>query len=32
VWETGIDILYLGGAVALMIVALTHFLSKIDHD
>lgn len=32
VWETGIDILYLGGAVAVMIVALTWFLSKIDHD
>lgn len=31
VWETGVDILYLGGAVALVIVALTYFLSKIDH-
>jgi uncharacterized membrane protein YqhA len=31
VWETGIDILYLGGAVAVVIVALTYFLSKIDH-
>jgi len=31
VWETGIDILYLGGAVAVVIVALTWFLSKIDH-
>jgi len=25
------DILYLGGAVAMVIVALTYFLSKIDH-
>ena len=32
VWETGVDILYLGGAVALVIVALTWFLSKIDHE
>ncbi|WP_055048940.1 YqhA family protein [Devosia sp. A16] len=32
VWETGVDILYLGSAVAVIIVALTYFLSKIDHD
>lgn len=32
-WSNGIDILYLGAAVALVIVALTYFLSKIDrHD
>ena len=31
VWESGIDVLYLGAGVALMIVALTWFLSKIDH-
>jgi len=31
-WRTGPDILYLGGAVALVIVALTYFLSKITHD
>lgn len=32
-WQTGIDVLYLGGGVALVIVALTWFLSKIDsHD
>jgi uncharacterized membrane protein YqhA len=30
VWGGGIDILYLGGAVAMMIVALTWFLAKID--
>jgi uncharacterized membrane protein YqhA len=30
VWPGGIDILYLGGAVAMMIVALTWFLAKID--
>ena len=30
-WRNGVDILYLGGAVALVIVALTYFLSKIDH-
>jgi uncharacterized membrane protein YqhA len=30
-WDSGIDILYLGGAVAMVIVALTYFLSKIDH-
>jgi uncharacterized membrane protein YqhA len=29
-WTAGIDILYLGGAVAMVIVALTYFLSKID--
>ncbi|RYE10203.1 MAG: YqhA family protein [Hyphomicrobiales bacterium] len=29
-WSGGIDILYLGGAGALVIVALTYFLSKID--
>jgi uncharacterized membrane protein YqhA len=29
-WDAGIDILYLGGAVAMVIVALTYFLSKID--
>ncbi len=31
-WKSGPDILYLGGAVALVIVGLTYFLSKIDHD
>lgn len=31
VWQGGVDILYLGGAVAVMIAALTYFLSKIDH-
>lgn len=32
-WRGGPDILYLGGAVALVIVGLTYFLSKIDsHD
>lgn len=31
VWETGSDILYLGGAVGVVIVALTYFLSKIEH-
>jgi uncharacterized membrane protein YqhA len=30
-WDTGIDILYLGGAAAMVIAALTFFLSKIDH-
>ncbi|QQR40638.1 YqhA family protein [Devosia rhizoryzae] len=30
-WETGADILYLGAAAAVVIVALTWFLSKIDH-
>lgn len=30
VWESGPDVLYLGGGVAMVIVALTHFLSKID--
>jgi len=30
-WTAGPDILYLGGAAALVIVALTWFLSKIDH-
>ena len=29
-WESGVDILYLGGAVAIMIAALTWFLGKID--
>lgn len=29
-WNSGIDILYLGGAAAMVIVALTYFLSKID--
>ena len=29
-WDAGIDILYLGGAAALVIAALTYFLSKID--
>lgn len=29
-WRAGPDILYIGGAVALVIVALTYFLSKID--
>jgi uncharacterized membrane protein YqhA len=29
-WTAGIDILYLGGASAMVIVALTYFLSKID--
>ena len=29
-WESGVDILYLGGAVAVMIAALTWFLGKID--
>lgn len=33
VWEGGPDVFYLGGGVALMIVALTWFLAKIDrHD
>jgi uncharacterized membrane protein YqhA len=32
VWDTGADVLYLGGAVALVIVALTYFLSKIGHQ
>ena len=32
-WTDGIDILYLGGAAAMVIFALTYFLSKIDkHD
>jgi hypothetical protein len=31
VWESGIDVLYLGGGVGIVIVALTYFLSKIDH-
>lgn len=31
-WQTGPSILYLGGAVAVVIAALTYFLSKIDHD
>lgn len=31
-WQSGPDILYLGGAVAVVIVALTYFLSKIAHD
>jgi len=30
VWEGGPDVLYLGGGVAVMIVALTWFLAKID--
>jgi uncharacterized membrane protein YqhA len=30
VWTGGIDVLYLGGAVAMMVVALTWFLAKID--
>lgn len=30
-WSAGIDILYLGGAAAMVIAALTYFLSKIDH-
>ena len=30
VWEGGADVLYLGGAVAMVIVALTWFLSKIE--
>lgn len=30
-WSSGIDILYLGGAAAMVIAALTYFLSKIDH-
>jgi len=30
VWNGGPDVLYLGGAVAVVIVALTWFLSKID--
>lgn len=30
VWEGGADVLYLGAAVALMVVALTWFLSKIE--
>ncbi len=29
-WDRGIDILYLGGAAAMVIAALTYFLSKID--
>lgn len=29
-WTSGIDILYLGGAAAVVIAALTYFLSKID--
>lgn len=29
-WNAGIDILYLGGAAAVVIVALTYFLSTID--
>jgi len=29
-WESGMDIVYLGGAVAVMIAALTWFLGKID--
>lgn len=29
-WSAGVDILYLGGAAALVIAALTYFLSKID--
>ncbi|MBL8598204.1 MAG: YqhA family protein [Devosia sp.] len=31
IWDAGIDILYLGGAVAMVIVALTYFLSRIEH-
>ena len=31
IWETGPDLLYLGGAVSVVIIALTWFLSKIDH-
>lgn len=30
-WDAGIDILYLGSAAAMVIAALTYFLSKIDH-
>ncbi|WP_449395740.1 YqhA family protein [Devosia riboflavina] len=30
-WESGADIAYLGAAVAVVIAALTWFLSKIDH-
>ena len=30
VWEGGPDVLYLGGGVAVVILALTYFLSKID--
>jgi uncharacterized membrane protein YqhA len=29
-WTSGIDILYLGGAVALVVIALTYFLGTID--
>lgn len=29
-WSAGVDILYLGGAAAMVIAALTYFLSKID--
>lgn len=29
-WQSGIDVLYLGGGVGIVIVALTYFLSKID--
>ncbi|HEY4200109.1 MAG TPA: YqhA family protein [Devosiaceae bacterium] len=31
VWSGGSDIVYLGGGVAMVIVALTYFLSKMDH-
>ena len=31
-WKGGPDILYLGGAAAVVILGLTYFLSKIDHD
>ena len=30
-WVSGVDIAYLGIGIALMIVALTYFLSKIDN-
>lgn len=30
-WQSGADIVYLGAAVAVVIAALTWFLSKIDH-
>jgi len=30
-WTSGPDIVYLGGGVAIVITALTYFLSKIDH-
>jgi len=32
VWKGGVDIVYLGGAVGIVIVALTYFLSKIKHE